>query len=145
MKKLTPTLRALIVAGSLILVGTSVSGCGVLSGLTGTVQSSQGGSVSLGGELPAGWPKAVPVVDGEITFGAGSTSEKDTWVVTIKPTSPNALGDAQTQLEGAGFSLDGGVSASEGKNGAFTMTSTEYKVAVVGNGDTLVYTVTPAN
>ncbi len=143
MKKLSPALRTLIVAGSLLLAGTSVSGCGVVSGLNGSVQSSQG-SVTLGGELPAGWPKAVPVVDGEITFGAGSTNEKDTWVVTIKPTSSNALADAQMELEGAGFSLDAGVTAAEGKNGAFTMTSTDYKVAVVGNGETLVYTVAPS-
>jgi hypothetical protein len=143
MKKLSLRMRSLAVVGTLLLIGPTLTGCETLAGINGSVESSKG-SVSLGDELPAGWPKEVPVVDGEVTFGAGSTNEKDTWVVTITPTSSNALADAQADLEDAGFTLDAGVTVSEGNKGAFTMTSSDYKVAVVGNGTDLVYTVTPA-
>ncbi|KGJ81109.1 hypothetical protein GY21_01720 [Cryobacterium roopkundense] len=120
-----------------------LAGCDAVGGAVNTaVTDATGGNVSLGGQLPAGWPSEVPVIDGTILFGAGtSTSDKQGWVVTIDATSTDPLADARTQLEGAGFVAD--KSASSESSGVVAMKNDTYRVVVVANSDGILYTVTP--
>ncbi|KFF59682.1 hypothetical protein JF66_09795 [Cryobacterium sp. MLB-32] len=120
-----------------------LSGCDAVGGAVNTaVTDASGGNVSLGGQLPAGWPSEVPVIDGTVLFGAGtSTSDQQGWVVTIDATSADPLADARTQLEEAGFVAD--TSASGETSGVVAMTNNTYRVVVVGNKDGILYTVTP--
>lgn len=126
-----------------LAAGPMLSGCSSVGGLVnGAVQDASGGSVSLGGALPKGWPDEVPVIDGEILLGAGNTADGQTgWVVTIKSTAADPVADAQAQLEAAGFVTD--ASGSTGGNGAVAMKNDAYTVVLVGNADGVLYTVMP--
>ena len=131
----------------LIALGTAplLSGCvgNPVEGLVnGAVKEATGGSVSLGGELPEGWPAEVPVVDGEILFGGGGSAEGEQgWVVTIKSASADPLADARKQLEEGGFSSDAEATASGGDAGAVAMKNANFTVLVAGNADGVLYTV----
>ncbi|MDH6236144.1 hypothetical protein [Cryobacterium sp. CG_9.6] len=135
--------RALTLSLVLALGATgALSGCASIGNVVnGTVKEATGGQVNLGGELPDGWPSEVPVIDGEILFGAGNAaSGQSGWVVTIKTASADPLTEARTQLEEAGFVTD--TSASNGEAGAVAMKNDAYRVVVVGNSDGVLYTVT---
>lgn len=132
----------------LIAVGTVplLAGCAnpVEGIVNGVVEEATGGNVSLGGELPDGWPAEVPVIDGEILFGGGGASEgQQGWVVTIKSSSADPIADARKQLEDAGFTGDAEATASGGAAGAIAMKNANFTVLVAGNADGLLYTVGP--
>lgn len=122
-----------------------MTGCDAVGGaVNSAVNDATSGNVSLGGKLPAGWPSEVPVIDGKILFGAGSsTTENQGWVVTIEATSADPLAAARTQLEDAGFVADTSAAAGENGAGVVAMKNGTYTVVVVGNKDGILYTVTP--
>ena len=77
-----PTRQPVRVVAALVAAGVAVAafaGCtpGPVQDFVGqqaedAIESTTGGDVSLGGELPAGFPAEVPLVEGEISFSAGS-------------------------------------------------------------------------
>jgi hypothetical protein len=145
-----PTLRhpirvvsALAVAG---LTATLMAGCigpiGDLAnrGAEEAVESATGGDVSLGGELPAGFPSEVPLLDGEISFSAGSGGAEG-WIVTIDPSVSDALAAATAALESGGFAPE---AAFEGVDlGAKIYSDGTYLVLLSGDDQAVMYTVTP--
>jgi hypothetical protein len=147
MNKLQATIRISLAVVTALTVGPALAGCSAPAAedaVNGAVQGATGGGVSLGGKLPAGWPTEVPVIDGELLFGAVKTTDgKPGWVVTVKAASTDPLGEAKRSLEDAGFVVD--TAASVGATGAVTMTNKTYGVTVAGNPDGLLYTVTPAS
>lgn len=149
MKKHQAAIRISLAVVAALAVGPTLAGCtGVTAedAVNGAVQGATGGGVSLGGKLPAGWPTEVPVIDGELLFGAVKTTDgKPGWVVTIKSSSTDPLAEARRALEDAGFVVDtAAAAASVGTTGAVTMKNATYGVVVVGNPDGLLYTVTHA-
>jgi hypothetical protein len=112
----------------------------VNQGVEDAIESATGGDVSLGGELPEGFPTSVPLIDGDITVAAGSGGAEG-WVVVITSSASDPVAEAASALEGAGFTEDTTVSGAG--MGAKVYTNDEYIVLVAGEGETVSYTVTP--
>ncbi|KQX07408.1 MULTISPECIES: hypothetical protein [unclassified Leifsonia] len=125
-----------------LLLTPTLAGCGIVDS---AVDQATGGQVSVGGELPRGWPEEVPVVDGKILVGAGGQGENGSgWIVTVDATAADPIAEATTQLEGAGFSVDGSAAEATTDDGGFVaMKNENYSVLVAGTKDGLLYTVTP--
>jgi hypothetical protein len=122
-------LLALPVAALLIVgVAPALAGCSFQT----VVKNVTGGNVDLGGnKVPSDFPKAVPLAQGAVVFGAsvGSGNGK-VWNVTIKVPDAKAYQDIAKQLADAGF--DGGFGA-QGPDGGGTGTfsNSEFGVLVV--------------
>lgn len=140
--RLALTLVALLAAGPLL------AGCSdtqVQGAVNGAVQDATGGDVSLGGSLPNGWPAEIPVIDGEIKFGAGNTTNGDQgWVVTVASTEADALAAAKQRLVDAGFEPDTSTSANVGDVGVVSLKNASFRVTLAGTPDGVLYTVAPA-
>ncbi|PPL16060.1 hypothetical protein GY24_13270 [Microterricola pindariensis] len=134
--------------GAPLLAGCSSVGDAVGGAVTGAVEDATGGAVSVG-QMPAGWPSEVPVIEGDIVGGGKNPDGSAGWVVVIKSTAADPVADAQAQLEAAGFTppenftpeklpeVDGITGASYfGSNG-------KYVVMVVGSEQGVLYTVVP--
>jgi hypothetical protein len=133
---------------ALLAAGPALAGCSddqVQGAVNGAVQGATGGDVSLGGALPDGWPTEIPVIDGEIKFGAGNTTDGDQgWVVTVASSASDPLADAKQKLLDAGFEVDTGNSANVGDVGVAALKSATYTVTIAGTPDGVLYTVAPA-
>jgi hypothetical protein len=139
-------LAAVAVAVLGIAALSGCSGTGVANVVNGAVHEATGGDVSLGGQLPAGWPEEIPVIDGKILFGAANTTNGDKgWVVTIHSSSADPLADAKKKLEDAGFNADTSTSANVGGAGVAALTNDTYTVAIAGTPDGILYTVGAAS
>ena len=104
--------RAAAAAALAALAAALLTGCFsnpvedlVNQGVEDAVEGATGGDVSLDGELPAGFPESIPLVDGEIAFGAGAGGEEG-WIVIVTSTAADPVADAVAELEGAGFTKD---------------------------------------
>jgi hypothetical protein len=112
----------------------------VNQGVEDAIEGATGGDVSLGGELPDGFPTSVPLIDGDITVAAGAGGA-DGWVVVISSSTADPVAESASALEGAGFTEDTTVSGAG--MGAKVYSNAEYIVLVAGEGETVSYTVTP--
>ncbi|TFC51238.1 hypothetical protein E3T26_02975 [Cryobacterium sp. TMT1-21] len=136
-------MAAVAVAAMLLLSGCS--GATVGGAVNGAVKEATGGDVSLAGELPAGWPKEIPVIDGNLGFGAANTTNGDTgWVVTVATSAADPLADAKKKLEDAGFSSDTSATANVGEAGVAALTNGTWSVVLAGTPEGVLYTVNPA-
>jgi hypothetical protein len=143
-----PALRLALTVAALLATGPALAGCtdaGVQDAVNGAVQEATGGDVSLGGALPDGWPTEIPVIDGEVKFGAGNTTNGDQgWVVTVASDATDPLADAKQLLEDAGFETDTSSTANVGDVGVVALTNATWTVVVAGTPTGLLYTVAPA-
>jgi hypothetical protein len=128
-------------------VTSGLSGC--FGGVEGIVKNVSGGNVDVGGgKLPADFPSAVPLVSGDVVYGAGiGSSDKKVWNVTIKVSDPEAFDGIKKQLTDAGFTIGLDTTTSSGATASFS--NATYGVLVVvtkadKNGYVANYTVTPA-
>jgi hypothetical protein len=141
-------LRMSLALLAILAVGPALAGCSdaqVQGAVNGAVQGATDGDVSLGGTLPDGWPTEIPVIDGEIKFGAGNTTNGDQgWVVTVASSAADPLADAKQKLVDAGFEPDTGNSANVGDVGVAALKSAAYTVTIAGTPDGVLYTVAPA-
>ena len=144
----TPRLRMGLAVLAVLAIGPALAGCSdeaVQGAVNGAVQGATDGDVSLGGTLPDGWPTEIPVIDGEIKFGAGNTTNGDQgWVVTVASAAADPLTDAKQKLVDAGFEPDTGNSANVGDVGVAALKSATYTVTIAGTPDGVLYTVAPA-
>jgi len=147
-KTTTSPLRMGLALVALLAAGPVLAGCSdaqVQDAVNGAVQGATDGDVSLGGALPDGWPAEIPVIDGEIKFGAGNTTNGDQgWVVTVASSATDPLADAEQKLVDAGFEVDTSASANVGDVGVVAMKSAGYTVNIAGTPDGVLYTVAPA-
>ncbi|GAA2088753.1 hypothetical protein GCM10009840_28890 [Pseudolysinimonas kribbensis] len=107
-------------AGALVLAALVLSGCSLIphpggGSLPGSDGKSGGISIpgvgSIGtGKLPSDWPASVPVIHGDVLFGAAAGNAKTTdgriWNATIKVSGAGDYGKISSQLKGAGFAVD---------------------------------------
>jgi len=147
-KATTRPVRLALTLAALLAAGTGLAGCSdsqVQSAVNGAVQDATGGDVSLGGALPDGWPSEIPVIEGEIKFGAGNTTNGDQgWVVTVASTEADPLADAKQRLVDAGFEPDTSTSANVGDVGVESLKNASFRVTLAGTPDGVLYTVAPA-
>jgi hypothetical protein len=146
MSTLTTTTRAATAVAIAGITASLLTGCfGTPSDLVGkgvedAIESATGGDVSLGGELPADFPTSVPLIDGDVTFGAGAGGSEG-WIVMITSTAADPVADAAAKLEAAGFTQD--TELSGGGAAAQVYTNGEFLVLLAGDGEKAVsYTVT---
>ena len=111
-------------------VAPALTGCGI----EGVVKDVTGGNVDIGGKkVPADFPSAVPLYQGEIVLGATvGSGDKKVWNVTVKVPSGSAYKDISTQLTDAGFT--GGFRSTSADGGTGTFTDGQYGVLVVVTG-----------
>ncbi|MGY4860024.1 hypothetical protein [Cryobacterium sp. AP23] len=144
----TSRLRMGLALLAALAVTPALAGCSdaqVQDAVNGAVQGATDGDVSLGGALPDGWPAEIPVIDGDIKFGAGNTTNGDQgWVVTVASAAADPLADAKQALVDAGFELDTGNSANVGDVGVVALKNATYTVTIAGTPDGVLYTVAPA-
>ena len=147
-KTTTSPLRMGLALVALLAAGPVLAGCSdaqVQDAVNGAVQGATDGDVSLGGALPDGWPAEIPVIDGEIKFGAGNTTNGDQgWVVTIASSASDPLADAKQMLVDAGFEADTSTSANVGDVGVESLKNASFRVTLAGTPDGVLYTVAPA-
>ena len=141
--------RVRVLAVTMAVAGMAVlSGCSgetVGNAVDGAVNEATGGDVSLGGQLPEGWPEEIPVIDGNIGFGASNTADGDRgWVVTVTSGAADPLADATAKLEAAGFSADTSNTANVGDAGVAALANENWSVVVAGTPEGVLYTVSPA-
>ena len=144
----TSRLRMGLALLAVLAITPALAGCSdaqVQDAVNGAVQGATDGDVSLGGALPDGWPAEIPVIDGDIKFGAGNTTNGDQgWVVTVASAAADPLADAKQALVDAGFELDTGNSANVGDVGVVALKNATYTVTIAGTPDGVLYTVAPA-
>ncbi|WP_133163909.1 hypothetical protein [Cryobacterium zongtaii] len=145
--KMSP-LRMGLALAAVLAVAPALAGCSdtqVQDAVNGAVQGATDGDVSLGGALPDGWPAEIPVIDGEIKFGAGNTTNGDQgWVVTVASGAADPLADAEQKLVDAGFVPDTSASANVGDVGVVALKNGTHIVTIAGTPDGVLYTVAPA-
>lgn len=134
-------LLSLVLAGALaVMAPLTLSGCGLI----GNVADQNG--IDLGGnDLPADFPDEVPLVDGEVLFGAAIGGDSGRiWNVTIKVEGDGVLDRISGQFEDAGYMATPVTETTEGA--AITFTKDPFGVLVVlGQQDgnqVAIYTVT---
>lgn len=145
--KTSPLRMGLALVAALAVV-PALAGCSdnqVQDAVNGAVQGATDGDVSLGGALPDGWPAEIPVIDGDLKFGAGNTTNGDQgWVVTVASTAADPLADAKQTLIDAGFEVDTSTSANVGDVGVVALKNATHIVTIAGTPDGVLYTVAPA-
>ncbi|TFC91025.1 MULTISPECIES: hypothetical protein [Cryobacterium] len=133
--------RVLAVAVAALALLSGCSGEGVGGAVNGVVTEASGGDVSLGGQLPDGWPADIPVIEGDLGFGAANSTDGGRgWVVTVTTDAADPLSDATTVLEAAGFSAD---TANIGDAGVAALTNETWSVVIAGTPEGVLYTVSP--
>jgi hypothetical protein len=106
------------------------------------IEGATGGDVNLDGGLPAGFPEEIPLIEGEISFSAG-TGGTEGWVVSIEPATSGGdpVAEARAALESAGFVPE---QAFEGVDlGAQVFSNGTHLVLLSGDAAAVMYTVTP--
>ncbi|MFF2369789.1 hypothetical protein [Agromyces sp. NPDC058110] len=136
------------------LVAAALTGCVnpveelVQNGVEDAIEGATGGDVSLGGELPAGFPAEIPIVEGKITVGIG-TGDANGWVVVVDATEADPASAAASALEGAGFAEDTSMTQEQrdalmgGALDAKVYSNGTYLVLLAVQDSTVSYTVTP--
>jgi hypothetical protein len=111
----------------------ALTGCGI----EGIVKDATGGNVDIGGDkVPADFPSAVPLYQGDIVLGASvGSGDKKVWNVTVKVPSSGAYKDISTQLTDAGFTGGFRSTSTDGGTGTFTNGAYGVLVVVTGAGD----------
>lgn len=140
----TRAVLAIAIAG---MTATLFTGCFanpvedlVNQGVEDAIEGATGGDVSLDGEVPADFPTSVPLIDGDVTFGAGAGGSEG-WIVMITSTAADPVADAAAKLEAAGFTQDTELSGAGAA--AQVYTNGEFLVLLAGDGEKAVsYTVT---
>ncbi|WP_281885765.1 hypothetical protein [Agromyces rhizosphaerae] len=146
----TTALRAAAAVAVSAALAFGLSGCFgnpleqiVNQGVEDAIEGATGGAVGLG-EMPEGWPAEVPVVDGEVLFGASGTVDNETgWAVTIQADSAEPLEQARQQLLAAGFDEDSAL-AEAGGTGVVAFSNPRFDVIVTAGNDGIAYVVVPA-
>lgn len=134
------TLRKRITVPVAIVLALAVTPA--LSGCFGNpieqiIEGATGGDVDLGGaSVPDGFPGEVPLIQGEVVFGASiGNDEGRVWNVTIKVAGSGAIEEIVSQLEGAGFTATEGFGGSIAEGGTAVLENADYGVLVVVSQD----------
>jgi hypothetical protein len=108
-----------------------------------TIENSDG-TVSMGGDLPEGFPEDdIPLVEGEVLLAMGGEGQGWQVSLAVDSSAEDAMAEARGLLEGAGFSVD--EEAVMGEMSTATFSSDAYNVYVTAaeaDGQTsLIYAI----
>jgi hypothetical protein len=151
--------RAVLAVAMAALAAGLLTGCfanpvedlvqnGVEGAIEGAIEDATGGDVSLGGELPTGFPAEIALVDGTITVGAG-TGDGNGWVVVVQTDEADPVAAARARLEDAGFADDTSLTPEQldtltgGQLDAAVLANEQYRVLLAVQDGMVTYTVTP--
>ncbi|WP_207453483.1 hypothetical protein [Desertivibrio insolitus] len=97
------------------------------------------------GALPDGFPADVPLVSDDVVRG-GTAANGAGWAAQVRVADASAFADAQSLLEGAGYTASGVSADADAGFGIFTSTDYRVVLTVAQDGDAVVatYVVTPA-
>lgn len=112
-----------------LIAAPTLSGCSVQN----IVHEVTGGKVDVGGnKIPSDFPNVVPLVKGDVIFGARVKGDKGetVWNLTIKAPATTTFADIKSEFEGAGFET-GDVGGQTDGAGTATFTNGAYSAAVV--------------
>lgn len=133
-------------------IAPTLTGCFGMMGnpLEGVIEGATGGNVDIGGtDLPDGFPQSeVPLYDGAIVSGMSlGNADGEIFNVLVKVPDAGALDQIASQLEDAGFTADGGFTASGQDGGTAMYSNDSWSVLVLVSSDnsdgwTANYTVT---
>src|SRR5690554_4652111 len=123
-RKKGTALTAIVLGATLSLTGCfgnpleNLVNQGIEGGIGGIVEDATGGVFGMTeGEVPAGFPNEVPLIDGKIQGGfAVTVDDANTWTVTVivsGGTVPQVAEHITGQLTGAGFEAAEGTMATE--------------------------------
>lgn len=108
-----------------------------------TIENSDG-TVSMGGDLPEGFPEDdIPLVEGDVLLAMGGEGQGWQVSLAVDSSAEDAMAEARGLLEGAGFSVD--EEAVMGEMSTATFSSDAYNVYVTAaeaDGETsLIYAI----
>jgi hypothetical protein len=152
---MTPRLRRVLLPGVLaVALATAVAGCtsnpieNIVGGAVDqAVEEAVGGpvDVSTDGNVPDGFPEAVPLVEGTVIGGAGGGDLG--WTVAITADSIDRFAEAQTALEEAGFTTNTSNADTDSAFGSYSGNGHNVQLTFATDTDgvvTAVYVVTAA-
>jgi hypothetical protein len=116
---------------SALLMAPAITGCGLIGGI---VNQATGGQVDLGGnKVPDSFPKDIPLISGDVIYGAGINADDGThaWTVLIKVAGPGAIDDITSQLEGAGFTKGDAIGGTTDDGATAYFEGEKYNIVVV--------------
>ncbi|PZF60159.1 hypothetical protein DEI92_07225 [Curtobacterium sp. MCBD17_034] len=122
---------ATALAAAALLAGCSSS---TSAGSSGSASASSASGSSSSSKLPANFPKAVPVVKGDVIVARGNAS--DGWSATVSPKGGKGFAQAGQALASAGFTKQGGGTATQA-----TYTSDRYTVSISTPGSSVTYII----
>lgn len=96
-----PRIRLVAIAAAFALTTGGLAGCSLIPGPVKEIVQEGAKDANPLGSLPADWPDAVPVIDGDVLVGISPT--EGSWGATIQAADESALDEAIALLEGAGF------------------------------------------
>ena len=96
----THRIRTAALVAALALSVGALTGCSLIPNPVRDI-AEQAEKANPLGSLPADWPDAVPVIDGDVIVGGSPT--EGSWGATIRAADESALAEAVSLLEGAGF------------------------------------------
>lgn len=128
--------RTILAIALALAITPALSGC-FGNPIEQIVEGATGGEVDLGGNsVPEGFPAEVPLIEGEVLFGASLGNEEGkVWNVTIKVAGAEAIDTIVAELEGAGFTATEGFGGSTADGGTAVMDGAAYGVLVVVSKD----------
>jgi hypothetical protein len=145
MNRVSRVTRLSVATGVVVATILLLSAC--TNPLEGFVKSATKGGVDLAGtNVPASFPKSVPLYKGQVTSGIQMGQDNDNiWNVIMKVPGPAVMPTIKSQLLAAGFTTT--VDTTIGKDGgSLIFDNAQYDVAVVlkhtATGYTVDYAVT---
>ncbi|MFZ7088944.1 hypothetical protein [Curtobacterium sp. RRHDQ10] len=122
-----------VLAAAALLSGCATGPSG--SSATGPASASSTSTPSSAAqELPANFPKAVPLVDGDVIVARGDADNG--WSATISPDTKGGFARAAAALEKAGFTKSDGGSGTQA-----TYTDADYSVSISTPGTSVSYLI----
>lgn len=130
------SVKAVTTGLTVIAAAALLSGCATGSGdssATGSASATSSSSPAAQ-KVPANFPAAVPLVDGDVLVARGDADNG--WSATISPATKGGFARAETALEKAGFTKSDGGSKTQA-----TYTDADYSVSISTPGTSVSYLI----
>lgn len=128
--------RLAVVAAATLAAAALLTGCATSTsaGSSHTSSASATHAASSSAKIPATFPKAVPLVAGDVLVARGDAS--DGWSATVSPEGTGGFAAAQQALVSKGFTKQAGGSATQA-----TYTNADYTVSISTPGSSVTYII----
>ncbi|KQO61222.1 hypothetical protein [Curtobacterium sp. Leaf261] len=131
------SVKIVTVGATVLAAAALLSGCATgssSSSASGSASASTASSSPASQQVPANFPKAVPLVDGDVIVARGDADNG--WSATISPATKGGFARAAKALEKAGFDKSDGGSKTQA-----TYTDDDYSVSISTPGTSVSYLI----